>query len=88
MDWSSLGLGAVLTKNDDSSWEYVIAYASRSNNIAEANYLSYKGLALGAVWAIAHFRPYFYGQRFILVTGHQPLRWLMNLDKFTDKLAI
>ena len=39
------------------------------------------------MWAIAHFWPYFYGQRFTLVTNHQLLRWLMELDKLTSKLA-
>ena len=86
-DWSSLGLGAVLTQKDDLGREYVVAYASRSNNTAEANYSSYEGEALAAVWAIAHFRPYLYGQRFTLVTDHQPLRWLMESDKLTGKLA-
>jgi hypothetical protein len=50
-----LGLGAVLTQKDDLGREYVVAYASRSNNTAEANYSLYKGEALAAVWAIAHF---------------------------------
>jgi hypothetical protein len=86
-DWSSLGLGAVLTQKDDLSREYVVAYALRSNNMAEANYSSYEGKALAAVWAIVHFRPYLYGQRFTLVTDHQPLRWLMESDKLTGKLA-
>jgi hypothetical protein len=39
------------------------------------------------VWAIAHFRPYLYGQRFTLVIEHQSLRWLMESDKLTGKLA-
>ena len=82
-----MGLGVVLTQKDDFGREYVVAYASRSNNTAEANYSSYEGEALAAVWAIAHFRPYLYGQRFTLVTDHQPLRWLMESDKLTDKLA-
>ena len=43
-DWSSLGLGAVLTRKDDVGWEYVVAYASRSNNNVEANYSSYEKL--------------------------------------------
>jgi hypothetical protein len=87
IDWSSLVLGAVLTQKDDFGREYVVAYASRRNNTVDANFLSYKGEELAAVWTIAHFLPYFYGQRFTLVTDHQPLRWLMESDKLTGKLA-
>jgi hypothetical protein len=82
-----LGLGAVLTQKDDFGREYVVAYVSRSNNSAEVKYSSYEGEALAAVWAIAHFRPYLYDQRFTLVTDYQPLRWLMESDKLTGKLA-
>ena len=86
-DWSMLGLGAVLTQKDDNGKEYVIAYASRSNNDAEAKYSSYEGECLAVVWAMAHFRPYLYGQKFTVVTDHQPLKWLMESDKLTGKLA-
>ena len=48
-DWSSLGLGAVLTQKDDFGREYVVAYASLSNNTTEANYSSYEEEALAAV---------------------------------------
>jgi hypothetical protein len=41
----------------------------------------------GSVWAIIHFRPYFYGTKFTLYTNHQPIKWLMTNDKFTSKLA-
>ena len=81
-------MGAVHTQKDAFGREYVVAYASRSNNTAEANYSSYKEKTLAAVWAIAHFRPYFYGQCFTLVTDHQPLRWFMESDKLTSKLAM
>ena len=84
MDWNSLGLGAILTQKNDSSWEYVVAYALRNNNLSEANYLSYEGETMAAVCTIDHFQPYLYNQRFILVT----LWWLMKLDKFTKKFAI
>ena len=82
-----LGLGAVLTQKDDAGREYVNAYASRSNNDAEAKYSSYEGECLAVVWGVAYFRPYLYGQRFTSVTDHQPLKWLMELDKLTGKLA-
>jgi hypothetical protein len=86
-DWSAVGLGAVLTRKYEEGNEYVVAYASRSNNSIKSNYSSYEDEALAAVWAIAHFRPYLYGQKFTLVTDHQPLKWLMELDKLTGKLA-
>lgn len=48
--WSSLGSEAVFTKKDDNDREYVIAFASRSNNKVESNYSSHEGEALTAVW--------------------------------------
>ena len=45
------------------------------------------GEALAVVWAISHFRLYLYGQRFTLVTDHQPFKWLMKSDKLTGKLS-
>jgi hypothetical protein len=77
----------VLTQMDDNGKEFVIAYASRSNNNAEAQYNSYEGDCLAAIWAIAYFRCYLYGNEFLLVTDRQPLKWLMESDKLTWKLA-
>ena len=82
-----LGLGAVLTQRDDEGHEYVVAYASRSNNEAESRYSSYEGECLAVVWAVSHFRCYLFGTKFTLITDHQPLRWLMESDKLTGKLA-
>ena len=86
-DWSVVGLGAVLTQRDDEDREFVVAYASRSNNAVEAKYSLYEGECLAAVWAMAHFRCYLYGNPFTLVKDHQPLKWLIDSDKLTSKLA-
>jgi len=86
-DWSMLGLGAVLTQCDDEGKEFVVAYASRSNNTAESRYSSYEGECLATVRAVAHFRCYLFGTQFTLVTDHQPLKWLMESNKLTGKLA-
>jgi hypothetical protein len=73
-DWSMLGLGAVLTQFDDEGKEFVVAFANRSNNAAEAKYGSCEGECLAAVWAVAHFRCYLFGNPFTLITDHQPLK--------------
>ena len=87
-DWSSLDLGAVLIHIDDLSQGYVVAYVLLSNNTVEANYSSYEGGALATVWAITHFWPYLYDRRFTLMIDHQPLQWLMESNKLTDKLVM
>jgi hypothetical protein len=82
-----LGLGAMLTQCDDEGKEFVVAYASRLNNAVESRYSSYEGECLAVVWVIAHFRCYLFGTQFTLVTNHQLLKWLMESDKLTGKLA-
>jgi hypothetical protein len=84
--WSALGIGAILGQLDEEGNEYVITYSSQSNK-AKNNYSSYEGECLVVVWAVIHFRPYFYGTNFILYTNHQPIKWLMTNDKLTCKLA-
>jgi hypothetical protein len=87
IDWSMLGLGTVLTQCDDERKEFVVAYASHLNNVAESRYNSYKGECLAIVWVVAHFRCYLFGTQFTLVTDHEPLKWLMESNKLTRKLA-
>ncbi len=41
-DWSILGLGMVLTQCGDEGKEFVVAYASRSNNATESCYSLYE----------------------------------------------
>lgn len=68
-----MDLEVVLTQNDDYGWKYVVVYGAQSNNTMEANYLSYEEEMLVAVWVVAHFLPYLYGEHFTLVTDHQSL---------------
>jgi len=87
IDWSAFGIGAILGQLDEESKEYVIAYASQSNNKVESNYSSYEGECLIVVWVIIHFRPYLYGTKFTLYTDHQPINWLMTNNKLISKLV-
>ncbi len=72
---------------DEEGKEYVIDYASRSNNKAENNYFSYEGECFVIIWAVIHFKPYLYGTNFTLYTDHEPIKWLMTNDTLTGKLA-
>jgi hypothetical protein len=44
-----IGIGAVLMQMDDDGKEFVIAYASWSNNNGEAQYSSYEGECLADI---------------------------------------
>jgi hypothetical protein len=70
INWNALGIGAILGQLDEEGKEYVIAYASQSNNKVENNYSSYKGECLVIIWVVIHFRPYFYGTYFTLYIDH------------------
>ncbi len=48
-DWNMLGLGVMLTQCDDEGKEFVVAYASCSNNAMESRYSSYKEECLATV---------------------------------------
>ncbi|CAI7834229.1 unnamed protein product [Closterium sp. NIES-53] len=85
-NWSSAGMGAVLAQMK-GGMEKVVAFASRSCNVAEANYSSYEGEGLAVVWAVKHFWVYLQGRKFTLVTDHQPLLWLMQTSDLTGRNA-
>ena len=51
-DYSSIGLGAVLSQEDDKGIERPVLYLSRSCRDAETRYSSAEGEALAALWAL------------------------------------
>ncbi len=65
----------------------MVAYASQSNNQVVAKYNSYEGECLVVVRDVATFQCYWFGSPFTLVTDHKPLKWLMEFDLLTGKLA-
>jgi hypothetical protein len=87
IDWSAFGIGVILGQLDEKGMEYVIAYASQSNNKAESNYSSCEGECFVVVWAVIHFKPYLYGTKFTLHIDHWLIKWLMTNNKVTSKLA-
>ncbi|GBG78494.1 hypothetical protein CBR_g26523 [Chara braunii] len=86
-DWQPQAISAVLTQHGADGREHVIEYASKTLSQAQANYEACKGECLAVVWGIQHFRPYLYGQKFVLVTDHQPLLSLRNNTDYTGTLG-
>ncbi|GBG89705.1 hypothetical protein CBR_g49558 [Chara braunii] len=96
-DWQPQAISAVLTQHGVDRREHVIEYASKTLSQAQANYKACKGECLAVVWGIQHFRPYLYGQKFVLLTeGPYPMRefseYLVELTDveplpFTDENA-
>lgn len=71
-DASNNALGAVLQQD-----KHPICYASRTLNDHEKNYAAIEKELLAIVWATSYFRPYIYGNKFEILSDHQPLKWLL-----------
>ncbi|OWZ09841.1 LOW QUALITY PROTEIN: Retrovirus Polyprotein [Phytophthora megakarya] len=84
-DTSKVGLGACLLQDQGGGWKPV-GYASKVTSITEENYGITELECLAVVWAIRLFRPYLYGRRFVIVTDHAALKWLMASSTLTGKL--
>lgn len=84
-DASQVGLGACLMQDFGHGWQPV-AYASKVNNHAEANYSITELECLAVVWAVKLFRPYLYGRTFGIVTDHAALKWLMTRPNLAGRL--
>ena len=74
-DASDTALGAVLSQVIDGI-EYPIAFEVKTKT--EVNYATTKREALGVVQAVQWFRPYIYGSKCIIRTGHASLQWLFR----------
>ncbi|CAG9093180.1 unnamed protein product [Plutella xylostella] len=85
-DASQYAIGAALLQGEGEN-EHPVEYASRLLNNAERNYSVTEKEALAIVWAISRFRGYIEGTKFITITDHQPLKWLMSLKTPTGRLA-
>lgn len=86
VDASGEGLGAALTQVIGGK-EIVISYASRLLSDGEKRFTVTELECLALVWSVKKFRPYIEGYKFIAVTDHQALKWLMSMEKPSGRLA-
>ncbi len=86
-DASDRGIGAVLSQlipigqgkdGEEVYEEKVLSYASRTLSVHEKRYCTTRKELLAVVWYLRHFRPYLYGQDFIVRTDHSSLQWLCS----------
>lgn len=63
-----------------------IAYYSRTLNSAEKNYSTIEKELLAILDSTKHFRPYLFGQKFVIETDHNPLVWLYKIKEPNSRL--
>ncbi|GBG70877.1 hypothetical protein CBR_g8177 [Chara braunii] len=80
-------ISAILAQKGNDGREHVIEYASRTVPDERRNDLTPQGECYAVVWGIQHFHLYLYGQKFRLVTDHEPLLALKKLTNYTDMIG-
>ena len=82
-DASACQLGATLLQQQDpfNPKEWVpVGYCSKTLYSAEQNYSATERKCYSIVFAVATVRPYIEGQKFVVRTDHDALRWLLTLN--------
>ena len=85
-DACGLGWGCTLSQTCDGK-EYVVAYASGKWSRPETRYSTTEHELLAVIRAARRFRHFLLGVHFTVVTDHQALKWLWNIDDPSGRLA-
>lgn len=84
-DASTFALGAVLSQGKVGQ-DLPVAFASRTMIDAETRYTTTEQEMLAVVWGIQQFRTYVWGQKFKIITDHQPLTWIFSVKDPSSRL--
>ena len=87
MDASDRGVGAVLRQLSDDGEEHPIGYYSRKLLPREERYSTVEKDCLAIRLAVAAFRVYLLGRKFVIQTDHRSLEWLEHLKEGNPKLC-
>ena len=77
-DASDKGLGAVLIQRFNYQTS-IIQYVSQTLQPSERKWHIWEKEALEMLWACEQFRVFITGERFVVETDHESLKWLMKL---------
>ena len=86
-DASDRGVGAVLSQFGDDGEEHPIGYYSRKLLPREERYSTVEKECLAIRLAVAAFRVYLLGRKFVIQTDHRSLEWLERLKEGNPKLC-
>lgn len=79
-DASGEGIGVVLMQN-----KHPIAYESRKLRGSEKNYSMYDKEMLAIIHALAKYRQYLIGGRFVIKTDHNSLKYFLNQKDLSER---
>ena len=86
-DASDRALGGTLMQERTIGYLQPIYYASKSMTKTEKNYNTTEREALGIIYAVAKFRHYLLGNKFVLHVDHQALIYIVNKASLVGKMA-
>ncbi len=86
-DASSYGLGGVLLQKSDSGVWRPVAYTSKQLKKSELAYTVTEKECYAVVYELREWRRYLYGEKFIVVTDHLALKWLLSLKDPRERPA-
>jgi len=86
-DASDIALGAVLVQQTDKGIQHTILFLSKKLSQAEKKYCVREKEALAIVWGIEQCKYYLTGRKFVVITDHGNLQWLLDSETLSPRLA-